>query len=281
MAESQAGERRASGTDKKTLATLNTPWTVDEDCRSFFGEEELKEDTKHKIFHVIRDKLRRIKWRNAAARRPDMEGLEDLSYEKSRALWKKRSLDTHLHRSLEFVLSNAVWTRERKFRHTEGKKESSPICKFCDSNEDETPERIYWKCKKWAAIREKFPLARKVYEETRHSVTKACGLVLRSEDDLHSQAKVVQMQWMMAAILKTRHAAGKQDALENEPGPQAPDLAEAIRPHELEALQTRGDRRIFVCRRCGAFRSHITQILAQEHCDGRRREHRRFPRGPI
>ena len=27
---------------KKTLGVLNTPWTVDEQCRSFFGEEELK-----------------------------------------------------------------------------------------------------------------------------------------------------------------------------------------------------------------------------------------------
>ena len=178
------------------------------------------------------------------------------------------------------VLSNAVWTRERKFRQTEGEKESSPICKFCDSNEDETPERIYRKCKKWAEIREKFPLARKVYEETRHSVTKACDLVLRSEDDMHSQAKVVQMQWMMAEILKNRHAAGKQDALDNNPRPHAPGLVEAIRPHDLEAVQTRDGRRIFLCRRCGAFRRRTTQILAQEHCDGRRRQHRRFPRRP-
>ena len=241
---------------------------------------ELKEDTKHKILHTIRDKLRRIKWLKAANRRTDMEGLEDLSYEKSRALWKKRSLDKHLHRSLEYVLSNAVWTRERKFRHTHGGKEASPICKFCDSNEDETPEHIYWKCSRWAEIREKFPLARKVYEETQHAVTKACGLVLRSEDDLHSQAKVIQMQWMMATILKSRHAAGKQDALDNDPGPNAPGLVEAIRPHDLEALQTRDGRRIFLCRRCGAFRRNTTQILAQEHCDGRRKQHRRFPRGP-
>merc|ERR1712074_401197 len=122
---------------KKTLDVLNTPWTVDERSRSFFGDEKLKEDTKHKILHAIRDKLRRIKWLKAANRRTDMEGLEDLSYEKSRALWKKRSLDKHLHRSLEYVLSNAV----------------------------ETPEHLYWKCNRWAEIRERFPLARKVYEE--------------------------------------------------------------------------------------------------------------------
>ena len=140
------------------MDALNNPWLVDEQCRSFFGEEGLKEDAKHKIQCVIRDKLRRIEWHKAATRRQDMKGLEDLSYEKSRALWKKRSLDRHLHRSLEYVLSNAVWTRERKFRHTEGGKESSPICKFCDSNEDETPEQINWKRKRWAEIREKFVL---------------------------------------------------------------------------------------------------------------------------
>ena len=99
---------------------------------------------------------------------------------------------------------------------------------------------------------------------------------------MDSQAKVVQMQLMMATILKSRHAAGKQDALENDhdPGPQAPGLVDAIRPHDLEAVQTRDGRRIFLCRRCGAFRRHTTQILAQEHCDGRRRQHRRFPLGP-
>ena len=264
---------------KQTLDNLNTPWTVDAEKRSFFGEVELKQDTKHEILHTIRDKLRRIKWRKAAIRRPDMEGLEDLSYEKSRALWKKNILDSHLQRSLEYVLSNAVWTRERKFRHTKGGNESSPKCKFCDSNEDETPEHIYWKCKKWEEIREKFPLARKVYQETRYMVTKACGLVLRSEDHLHSQARVAQMQWMMASVLKARHAAGKQEASENDPAPQGSGLTETIRPHDLMALQTRDGRQAFQCRRCATFRSHTTQILAQEHCDGRRKQHRRFPLG--
>ena len=163
---------------------------------------------------------------------------------------------------------------------TPREEESSPICKFWDSNEDETPEHIYWKCKKWAEIREKFPLARKVFEETQHTVTKACGLVLRSEDDSHSQAKVVQMQWMMATILKSRHAAGKQDAIDNDPRTHAPGLVEAIRPHDLETLQTRDGRRIFLCRRCGAFRSHTTQTLASEHWYGRRRQHVRFPWRP-
>ena len=51
-----------------------------------------------------------------------MVGLENLNYEKSRALWKKKCLSSHLQRILEFVLSNAVWTRERKFRHTRGRR---------------------------------------------------------------------------------------------------------------------------------------------------------------
>ena len=44
----------------------------------------------------------------------------------------------------------------------------------------------------------KVPIVRKVYKETRRAAFKACGLELRSDDDLYSQAKVVQMQWVMA-----------------------------------------------------------------------------------
>ena len=131
----------------------------------------------------------------------------------------------------------------------------------------------------WEEVRENLPLARKAHQENRHTVTKACGLVLSSEDHLHPQAGVVQMQWVIASVLKARHAAGKQEASENDPGPQGSGLIETIRPHDLMALQTRDGRQAFQCRRCGTFRSHTTQILAQEHCDGRRRQHRRFPWG--
>ena len=187
-------------------------------------------------------------------------------------------MNNHLQRSLEYVLSNAVWFRERKFRHTRGRGESSPKCKFCASNEDKTHEHIYWKCSKWEDIRANFPLARKVYEETRHTVTKVCGLVLRSEDNLHSQAKVIQMQMMMASVLQARHAAGKQDAPQNDPAPRDSELVATIRPHDLVLGRTRGGNQTFRCNRCGAFGSGSTSHVAQEHCDGRRREHRRFPR---
>ena len=212
-------------------------------------------------------------------RRTVMVGLEDLSYEKPWALWEKKCLDSHLQRVLEYILSNAVWTRERKFRHTRGRKESSPKCKFCDLGEDETQEHIFWKCKRWEDIRKKFPLARKVYEKTRHTVTKACGLILRSEDHLHSKAKTIQKQLMMTSVLQARFTAGKEEALQNDTGPQEPEEVATIRPHDLEAAQTQNGRLIFRCRRCSAFRSGTTQQLAQEHCDGRRRQHRRYPGG--
>ena len=92
----------------KTLGSLNTPWSVNERKRSFFGQVKLKEDNKHKILHTVRDKLRRIKWRKAALHREDMLELENLSYEKSRAFWKKKTLYSHVQRSLVYVLSNTV-----------------------------------------------------------------------------------------------------------------------------------------------------------------------------
>ena len=79
----------------------------------------IEEDTKHKILNIVRNKLRPITSRKAATRQEDMVGLEDLSSEKSRAIRKKKTLDRHLLRSLEYVISNAVLSQERKFRLTE------------------------------------------------------------------------------------------------------------------------------------------------------------------
>ena len=113
----------------------------------YLGVKYSKRTLFGKILNLVRDKLRRIAWRKAATRRNDMVGLEDLNYEKSRLLWMKKCLNSNLQRSLEYVILNAVWFRERKFRHTRGRGESSPRSKFCDSNEDEKYEHIYWKCK--------------------------------------------------------------------------------------------------------------------------------------
>ena len=132
--------------------------------------------------------------------------------------------------------------------------------------------------KKRDDIREKFPLAKTVYEETQYAVTKTCGLVLRSEDHLHSQAKVVQMQLMMASVLQARHEAGKRDDPQNESRPEEPELVATIRPHDLVLERTQTGEQAFRCIRCDTFGTGSTRIVAQEHCDGRRREHRRFSR---
>ena len=86
---------------------------------------------------------------------------------------------------------------------------------------------------------------------------------------------------MMATILHARYEAGKLDALPDEPGEQLQELGEEpIRPHELEIHVTTGGEEVYRCRRCGTFRTATTQSLAQEHCDGQTRMHRRFPTGP-
>ena len=56
------------------------------------------------------------------------------------------------------------------------------------------------------------------------------------------------MQWMMVTMLKFCHAVGEQDVFDNDFGPHALGLVEEIHPHDLEALQTRDGRPIFLCR---------------------------------
>ena len=179
------------------------------------------------------------------------------------------------------MLSNAVWTRERRFRHTNGNLAPSPTCTFYDTNEDEAQERLFWRCPKWEDARREFPLARRVYASTRHLVTKSCGLVLRSESSLHSATGIAQMQSMMATVLKAWHEAGVLAALPNAPQAQAEvPTGDAFRHHDLEVHVATGGEESYRCRRCGAFRPTTTRHLAQEHCDGRPRTHRRHPSGP-
>ena len=288
---------------KQVLNNLNIHSDLTENGPQTIGAETIKDDAKHKILHAVRDRLRRMAWRRAEMRSQNMQGLEDLDYKQSTMLWRWKKLDNHIQRLLEIVLSNAVWTRERVFRHTNGRLASSPKCTFCDTDEDETLEHLYWNCPRWGDIRQNFPLARIIFEKTQHSITKRCGLVLRSED--HSDSQVINMQNMMATILQARYAAGKIEASSydlgiqsTDPEEQIPEPGDASRiphdpeervavsvegapgqnnnariPHDLEIVSATNGEEAFRCTKCGTFRRGSTWQLTQEYCDGRRRIH--------
>ena len=192
-------------------------------------------------------------------------------------LWRKRVLNHNLQRLLELVLSNAFWTREWRHRHTDGKLAPSPTCTFCNSGADETQERLFWHCSHWAYIRQEFPLARRVRASTQHAVTKCCGLVLRSEENLHSKSNVIQMQTMMATVLQAYFAAGKMAAQQGGPENQTLLHRPEVRQRDLEIRVSAGGAEVYHCMRCGAFKSELTPSFTQEHCDGRPKTHRRFP----
>ena len=86
------------------------------------------------------------------------------------------------------------------------------------------------------------------------------------------------MQLMMASVLQARHEAGKQDAPQIDHRPEEPELVATIRPHDLVLARTQSREQAFRCTRCDTFGTGSTRVVAQEHCDGRRREHRRFSR---
>lgn len=58
-------------------------------------------------------------------------------------------------------------------------------------------------------------------------------------------------------------------------------LVEAIRFHDLVAMQTRGKvDKCFNAQDTGISKANTTQLLAQEYCYGRPREHQHFALGP-
>ena len=80
------------------------------------------------------------------------------------------------------------------------------MCKFCDSNENETSERIYWKCKDWAEVREKSPLSERFIKKL--DVRRSKRVVLNSDrmTICTLKRKWSKIQWVMATILKTLSA---------------------------------------------------------------------------
>ena len=122
---------------------------------------------------------------------------------------------------------------------------------------------------------------------TQHATTRLCGIVLRSEAHLHGDREIMQMQTMMATILQARYATSSMMAQPPAPPDDADDGAydahdtddlngSDFRPHDLEHHVHANGSEEYCCRRCWAFRAGTSQTLAQQHCNGRRRVHRRF-----
>ena len=221
--------------------------------------------TRETILHHVRDALRRREWGKAAERRDDMVGAADMDYEKTAHLWLSGKLGSHLQRMLEMVITGAVWTNERRHRHTGGHPALSPVCTFCSSGQQETVGHLYWICPRWASVRRQYPQGKRIGLATNATPTRRCGIILRSESDLYSFKAVGEMQTMMAAILQERFAEGR---IQNAGIPAARAQDDNFLPHQIDIYRFTDGKITYRCLVCNKHRVGTTSVLTSEHCAG-------------
>ena len=101
------------------------------------------------LLHSLRCAMRERLCTQAARRRRDMRGLEDVDRELLRGLWKV--IPQEDHPTLRFLMQGAVMTAGREHRSSRGR--LSPICRFCDLGVGEDEKHRYWVCPRWEAVR--------------------------------------------------------------------------------------------------------------------------------
>eukprot|EP00973_Karenia_brevis_P043245 5992057-Karenia_brevis.AAC.1 len=82
-------------------------------------------------------------WRQAAARRWDMRGLDaGVDRAATQALLHSANLSAYELGMLRAIISGAVWTQDRAFR---AKQTDTDLCSFCGL-EREDQEHMWWRC---------------------------------------------------------------------------------------------------------------------------------------
>lgn len=115
-------------------------------------EIDLLETDKSQFLHVLRDSLRRMLIRRAAARRPDFESAELADYDVTRAVLTNRQFFkwSTLRKSLHTLLSGAMVTQ--RVRMAQGKVDTAE-CPFCKTG-DEDVAHVLWQCAAWQHLRD-------------------------------------------------------------------------------------------------------------------------------
>ncbi|CAE7337918.1 HCc2 [Symbiodinium sp. CCMP2592] len=101
------------------------------------------------LLHSLREDMRQYMCANAARRRRDMKGLQEVDREALRALWKK--VPETDHPTLRFLMQGAAMTADREHRGTKGR--VSSICSHCEMGVVEDETHRYWQCPGWTEIR--------------------------------------------------------------------------------------------------------------------------------
>ena len=103
--------------------------------------------------HVVRDEMRLILWKEAALRRPELDGIQH-GVDREATMKFANSLRGHDKRLMYAALAAGIDTRERKFRRRQAQ---HPCCLHCDQGVIETPQHIVAECPAWQRIRRQLP----------------------------------------------------------------------------------------------------------------------------
>ena len=144
--------------------------------------------------HEVRNELRSKEWRVAAARRPDMQGIEEgVERDLTTCLLNSGKLSPYQCALLRAILAGAVWTQERLHR---ARLAPSATCLFCGEGLDEDHEHMWWKCKAWSDIRTRCLGKRCLDTSSWPPCLKVCGVV----PDSYNVANTKEVDPMPAVI---------------------------------------------------------------------------------
>ena len=158
--------------------------------------------------HMVREALRMKRWREASARRMDMNGLEHgVDREATNTLW--RSQTGKAAGVLRGVIAGSIWTQDRRHR---AKFVTTDVCPHCSTGAIEDLEHLYWHCAAWASIRQQYPDAVSARSPAWPHCLAFCGIIpLGQYPTAAERTRVVTVvQHMLTAIIMARDAQERQ-----------------------------------------------------------------------
>jgi len=125
--------------------------------------------------HALRQSFRSAAWRQAAARRTNLQGIEfGINWDATMALMEGGRSGAKKENMLRTILADGVWTQDRKYRANMC---ATAACPHCGQGVVEDHVHLWWQCQAWSHIRTLHPDAQDVFDGGVADCFAKCGLV--------------------------------------------------------------------------------------------------------
>ncbi|CAE8729391.1 unnamed protein product, partial [Polarella glacialis] len=161
---------------------LGWKWVSPFEFRTDAGHRiSVLEGSREEFQHIVRESARRMVWREAFARRTDMQGIEvGINREATGSLLRSTRLSAYEQGILRAILTGAVWTQERACR---AKQSDSGCCSYCGSGAIEDHVHLWWECPAWSHVRTKHTLPEFSSYQDWPPCLRLCGLLPCDADE--------------------------------------------------------------------------------------------------